>query len=401
MKKILTIILVTIFSLTFTRCTKNTNNITSNSAHDSIDGAEITNDNGYVPIIKVDDNKSINFDESNNITSSSSGITYVGSENVGFVRLANSWREVKIPNFKELPIAGEAKEYKAYEDPENKYLLILATYGKGTGNQDELSRWIEAEPALGSSSTYYPSGTLEYLSNTEYGAIGKNSIFKGNIPVGYEFFATVHRDDNEASEYGLDDNNNILRGAIFEYKGTRFGLMYMRYNAAWDINFEILCSHWKPRMATEDEIVSQIMNTLNDEEDVSYKKSENDKKHSANVLNGDFSEFAGTYTPCSYINSGESVLDILLNEDGIITGGMTTNYGYNRTWAGTKPTSVVKNDDGTIICEITETEEYHEFYIIYPIGISDRNNMFDKNKVRIEYIIADGGILGYTYYKVS
>ena len=121
----------------------------------------VNNIDGYVPIIKADDNKSVSFDEDNNITTSADGIDYVGSDKVGYVCLANSWREVIIPDIEKIPIVCEAKEYKAYEDAENKYIVFLTNYGKATGNQDEITEWIEKEPTLKSSSVYYPSGTIE------------------------------------------------------------------------------------------------------------------------------------------------------------------------------------------------------------------------------------------------
>lgn len=131
------------------------------------------------------------------------------------------------------------------------------------------------------------------------------------------------------------------------------------------------------------------------------KKNENTINQDMDLSNVNLQEYVGTYSPCSYIDSGTTVSNITLDINGIVTGGMKTEYNYSKSWAGTKPTSIVKNSDGTITCEISETEDCHEYYIIYPIGVSDRNNMFDKDKVRIEYIIADGGILGYTYYKIS
>lgn len=217
--------------------------------------------NGYVPIIKADDDKSVSFDEYNNITTSADGIKYFGSDKVGYVCLANSWREVTIPEIEKIPIVCEAKEYKAFEDVDNKYIVFLANYGNATGNQEEITEWIEKEPSLKSSSVYYPSGTIEYLIEHDYGFISKNSVFKDVVPIGYEFYLTVYRDDNETAKFGIDDNNNILRGTIFEYAGKRYGLMYMRYNGAWDIDLKSLCYMWTPTMATEDDIINQIINS--------------------------------------------------------------------------------------------------------------------------------------------
>ena len=37
--------------------------------------------------------------------------------------------------------------------------------------------------------------------------------------------------------------------------------------------------------------------------------------------------------------------------------------------------------------------------ILYPAGVKDRNDMFDSSTIRIEYVVSDGGIIGYTYCK--
>lgn len=219
------------------------------------------NIDSYVPIIKADDKKSTSFDDDNNITASEDGINYFGSDKVGYICLAKSWREVTIPEIEKIPIVCEAKEYKAFEDEENKYIVFLANYGKATGNQNEITKWIEKEPTLNSTSVYYPSGTIESLIEHDYGFISKNSVFKNIVPIGYEFYLTVYRDDNKTPKFGIDDNNNILRGTIFEHSGNRYGLMYMRYNRAWDIDLEALCYMWTPTMATEEDIINQIMNS--------------------------------------------------------------------------------------------------------------------------------------------
>ena len=113
----------------------------------------------------------------------------------------------------------------------------------------------------------------------------------------------------------------------------------------------------------------------------------------------DFEIYAGVYIPCSYINEGETVTNIVLNSDGTIVGGISSIYGHSIDWAATIPTSIVENDDGSITCIIRETDTECEFYILYPVGVNDRYDMFDSSKVRIEYVISGGGIIGYTYYR--
>ena len=118
----------------------------------------------------------------------------------------------------------------------------------------------------------------------------------------------------------------------------------------------------------------------------------------SDVQKFDFTPYAGRYVPCSYIAEHENVSDIVLSLDGIITGGMTSTYGDNITLSATVPLSITENEDKSITCIIRNSDN-SEFYIIYPAGVKDRNDMFDSSKIRIEYVISGGGILGYTYYK--
>ena len=86
-----------------------------------------------------------------------------------------------------------------------------------------------------------------------------------------------------------------------------------------------------------------------------------------NVLNGDFSYFAGTY-----IDVFSSSDTLILTESGKVTisGRLFTN----------KPTNVEKNIDGSYRCIVDENREF----VIYPVGVKSSNG--NNEKVRIDVI---------------
>ena len=111
----------------------------------------------------------------------------------------------------------------------------------------------------------------------------------------------------------------------------------------------------------------------------------------------DFNDFTGIYTP-AFDYTNEEITNITMASDGTVTGSVTA-YGSVTQWAGKRPYMMEENSDGSITFRVQDTPEFSEFYILYPAGVKDRNDMFDSNKIRIEYIISGGGIIGYTYYK--
>lgn len=92
-----------------------------------------------------------------------------------------------------------------------------------------------------------------------------------------------------------------------------------------------------------------------------------------NVLNGDFSDFAGTYIDAF---GGSSTLTLTVSGKVTISGRVFTN----------KPASVEKNSDGSYRCVV---EEYKEF-IIYPVGVKSANGSAEK--VRIDVLESMGAL---------
>lgn len=110
----------------------------------------------------------------------------------------------------------------------------------------------------------------------------------------------------------------------------------------------------------------------------------------------DLAEYAGTYTAYDTLtnNYGGAELfpDITLNADGTVIGG-TSSIQY----AGTVPTAITKNDDGSYQCAVGETNGVNQFFVVYPIGVSD--GYFDTDVIRIAYHCVGGGAMYMMYYK--
>lgn len=124
----------------------------------------------------------------------------------------------------------------------------------------------------------------------------------------------------------------------------------------------------------------------------------------AAVKNGDFSFFAGTYTPHEqFVEGGYLVTPISLNENGVLTDGVH--------YAGTKPISITIIESGAIVCVVWEGEpigngglHLGETYLILPPGVSSSYDYMDydelgTDKIRIRYIYVDGGISDIMYFK--
>lgn len=129
---------------------------------------------------------------------------------------------------------------------------------------------------------------------------------------------------------------------------------------------------------------------------------------------GDFSEYAGTYRAEATMAEtyGVQCPDLVLHEDGSITGGGFYGYG-DHPFPTTPPVSVEEVSDGTYSCFIvyipeTGTEEYYdgyqEGYTIYPPGISDYCSEYmgtDISMTRLEYGYVDGGVINILYRKID
>lgn len=142
---------------------------------------------------------------------------------------------------------------------------------------------------------------------------------------------------------------------------------------------------------------------------VEYWEANRDQIY-ADVLNGDFSYFAGTYD----IYYQRANYSITLDKNGVISGGY---YYYN---TDQKPISITVTGDGVVHCVIEPETEYtteyfgetlifesYEVYDIYPVGVHciyDEPDVYgiDSDKIRIMYIQC-GGSAGEEvdpYYKV-
>lgn len=123
------------------------------------------------------------------------------------------------------------------------------------------------------------------------------------------------------------------------------------------------------------------------------------------VLNGDFSEFAGSYKATERCNDmyggGQPLANLELHEDGSVSGG--GSWYSPEPYASLKPKSITKNDDGSYLCVITDEGDVIENkYYIYPEGIveervSDEKYLVDAVYIRI--IQVDGGVSDIIFYK--
>ena len=121
----------------------------------------------------------------------------------------------------------------------------------------------------------------------------------------------------------------------------------------------------------------------------------------AAVLNGDFSDFAGTYSPYSDMNL--TFNDLTLDKNGILTG--------DDFILAIKPSSVTVREDGVIYCELATREEgetghTYEYYEIYPVGVGaefimEENYQDNPNIVRIIYKYPTHGADQDLFSKVS
>lgn len=138
---------------------------------------------------------------------------------------------------------------------------------------------------------------------------------------------------------------------------------------------------------------------------------------------GDFSFFAGTYTPDKKFENGygggHPLPDLVLDNDGNLTGKLTS---YTNP-VNLKPISVTKNKDGSYTCFIRDLSGYNiddiwtegaEVYVIFPVGVPDFSPMYeaaggthmsyesDTDSIRITYAVySAGGVMEILYYNTS
>lgn len=147
----------------------------------------------------------------------------------------------------------------------------------------------------------------------------------------------------------------------------------------------------------------QTKNDISVEEEKSISKENISSDGTlTNLLNGDFSEFSGSYVATKEsidaMGGGQELNDLILKNDGSLSGG--SSHYSKEFYPQTKPTSISKNADGSYTCKFTE----NSYYTIYPKGIiEDReyvkeNQLYLKDTVYINCIVVDGGVLNATYY---
>lgn len=123
------------------------------------------------------------------------------------------------------------------------------------------------------------------------------------------------------------------------------------------------------------------------------------------VLNGDFTFFAGTYKARDEDNDGygggEALEDLVLHEDGTITGGGASYQP--QFYPETAPISVTKQKDGSYECKVTDyADGVGNTFYIYPVGVAGdeaESEPFLKDTVYIQYVQEDGGVMDIIYYK--
>lgn len=170
---------------------------------------------------------------------------------------------------------------------------------------------------------------------------------------------------------------------------------------------------------------------LLDKEWVFWKKTvqldEDGNIISSGPLEGDFSEFAGTYradlTQQMYPVTEQAIYsmeypDVILHENGVLEGGLGSFNTYT-PYSDAVPYLVEEGGyglEGVYVCELVEGwEDYDEYgdivaggtgicYYIYPIGVPCgymRNGGDDINKTRLVYLDSNGGIFHACYTKVD
>ncbi len=127
------------------------------------------------------------------------------------------------------------------------------------------------------------------------------------------------------------------------------------------------------------------------------------------LVSGDYSYFAGTYRVLGYYvdsnGGGEDILDLVLHEDGVITGG--GNIEHPNRYFESKPISVTRQEDGAYKCQVTYYDNASQsYFLIYPAGTIGPNpyiynDPFLTENVYIQYMRFDGGVSDIIFYKVE
>ncbi len=125
------------------------------------------------------------------------------------------------------------------------------------------------------------------------------------------------------------------------------------------------------------------------------------------LLNFDFSEYAGTYRATDWSNEGygggKRLDDLVLDNDGVVTGGGPSFWP--NPYPAKKPISVEIDIDGSYKCVVNVKEKNSgDIFYIYPVGVVEDRFKDDEilvNSVYIRYLQLDGGVSDIVYYKTQ
>lgn len=126
------------------------------------------------------------------------------------------------------------------------------------------------------------------------------------------------------------------------------------------------------------------------------------------VVSGDFSFFAGTYTPYqdkfAGYGGGQKLPDLTLSSDGTLSGKPVA-YG---SAISIKPSSVTKNSDGSYTClksgSLSPNGTFalgSEGYVLYPVGVAEPTYNLPTDVVRLKYVVVDGGVMEIVYHNTT
>lgn len=232
-------------------------------------------------------------------------------------------------------------------------------------------------------------------------------VIDAEIGAGITDKAEVHMRDNgqvctdAAIEYPVVD---ISVGELdVLYYGRKSLIAKLGWSASWENIFKdkgfykTYSIHFERLSSGEKQFVEKC----------TYGQALADDVSDSAILNGDFSEFAGTYKATEWTNDGygggQRLDDLMLDNGGIITGGGA--FYSPEPYPRQKPISVEIDEDGSYKCIVNEeTDMVGNIFYIYPAGIVEERFKDDEqlvNSVYIRYVQIDGGISEMVYYKTA
>ena len=253
---------------------------------------------------------------------------------------------------------------------------------------------------------FYDNGIMleEWSHNQGPGEMWPYTAYKYNPESRkYEFYAKADSWNKEGHEvfYGAaypEETDTEGTGVVYTIEDKTHNDMYEQYigKAEYDAFWKQMTDDAKMiPVAYDPNLFAVDDQTIND------------------VLNGDFSAFAGTYKATADSSNcyggGEPLADLVLYGDGRLSGGSIDFYsGSDKS---KKPMQITRNEDGSFLCVISELDDQidsdvdygveNKFYI-YPSGIAEerfRNDPQMVNSVYIRFVQIDGGVMELVYCK--